>query len=408
MINQLFFNSEVKPELLDSIKQEQQIYPHYLLPEQDISYLEKYVAQVIANQSQINHIVVVGVGGSSLGAQAVYEFLKPVQIFSKRLHFLQSTNPVDIESILAPIELAKAHFIIASKSGITIEVIAIYKYLLGLVKSANIRTNAFSFISEQDSKLNTYARDIGANYLFIDKAISGRFSVFSAIGLAPLMLLGINIKHLLAGAKQLKNNFFNQGDVQNSLLQKACFYAKNSSHININTIFSYSQSLHYFNLWFMQLWSESLGKQQKHKAVNVGLTPIGLIGPKDQHSFLQLLAQGKHDKTVTFIKLQNFKSKQSVADISLKYLEDFDILNNVSFAKLTNAQADATIAALKSYDDIPIDVINLEYQDAQSIGQLMYYYQLLTSMVGILLDINTYNQPGVELSKKILMNKLKK
>lgn len=411
MINQLFFKSDYpdhyQDELVQKIKLEQAHHGHYALPEQDLSFINDYRTKIERVQNPLDSIVVIGIGGSSLGAQAVYEFLKGTQNFRRSLYFLDSTNPLDIDNICQKIVLANTHFIVVSKSGTTIEVITLYKYLQHLVKKANISHSAFSFISEKSSPLITHAKAIKAPYLLIDKNISGRFSLLSAVGLAPLVLVGVDIKKLLAGAKALKTSFFHPSHIQDILLKKAYFYAKNSPHININALFSYGQSLCFFNHWFVQLWAESLGKKQHRSGINVGLTPIGLIGPKDQHSFLQLLAQGKHDKSVTFIKLTN-KHKKSIPKSSLVGLEAFDTLNNLSFSALINKQADATIATLQSYGDIPIDVIELEGQDEYSIGELAYYYELLTALVGILLDVNTYDQPGVELTKQILRQKLQR
>lgn len=405
MNNQLFFSSDYDITLLDHIKDEYATVGHHELPEQNIDYLNTYVKQVQTRQPFVKEVVIVGIGGSNLGTQAIYEFLKGANKFSRNLSFLDSTNPDEINGVIGSIDIKNAHFAIISKSGDTLEVIALYKHLLTLVEHYGDIGNRFSFISQKDSNLTKYANSIGAISLDISRNVSGRFSVFSAVGLAPLALLGVDIANLLAGARAVKERFFNQGDLQATLLTKANYYAKNSSHITINSLFSYSQSLHYFNQWFVQLWAESLGKQQTHSHINVGLTPIGLIGPKDQHSFLQLLAQGKHDKSVTFIKL---KARQdiSIPTKTLQYLEYMDTLDGLSFSELISMQADATLEALKSYGDIPIDVIELPTQDETSIGGLIYYFELLTSLVGKLMGVNTYNQPGVELTKIILKEKL--
>ena len=149
------------------------------------------------------------------------------------------------------------------------------------------------------------------------------------------------------------------------------------------------------------------GKRQLNSAFNVGQTPIGLTGPKDQHSFLQLLIEGTRNKTVTFIKMSHFKDKLIIPSIKLKYLESLDIINGIKFSDLINTQADAIIESLKQSERIPLDEIIIDQQNAFSMGQLIYYFELLTSLVGDLLNINTYNQPGVELGKQILIKKLK-
>ncbi len=407
MINKLFFDSDFKQDALDAIKNESTNIGHYSLAEQNTKPIKKHIKNIINRQPDIEFVVVIGIGGSSLGAQAIYEFLKTTHIITRKLHFLDSTNPIDIDNICSKLDFYKTHFVVISKSGNTIEVIALYKYLLAKIKTYNLDYQPFSFISDKNSKLIIYAKDISANYLTIDTNISGRFSVLSAVGLVPLALVGINIDKILLGAKIIKDSFFNNGYICDTLLKKSYYYAKHANYININVVFCYSQSLHFFNNWFVQLWGESLAKLQKNSNTNVGLTPIGLIGPKDQHSFLQLLAQGKRDKSVSFIKLKSYDNQNITPNTKLDKLLGADILNNISFSQLINMQADATIEFLTNYGDIAIDVIELEAQDESNIGQLIYYFELLTSLVGHLLNINTYNQPSVEDAKIILKQKLK-
>ena len=406
MINQLFFDSDYDAKTFLHMQSEEKTIAHYQLPSADISVYSAYVA-ALADHS-IDYIVVIGIGGSSLGAQAVYDFLKSVRNFKRILYFLDSTNPVDIRYICSQIDFRKTHFIVVSKSGTTIETIAIYKYLLGKLAHLKLAYNPFTIISDESSALLEHARKTRAFCFAIKAGISGRFSVLSAVGLVPLALVGVDIKTLLLGAKEIKESFFNDGYMQETLLKKATYYAKHSTTININTLFSYSQSLISFNDWYVQLWGESLGKKQIHSNIHVGLTPIGLIGPKDQHSFLQLLAAGKRDKSVTFILLKTFNHLDYVPNISLENFKMLDYLNDLSFAEIVSAQAEATISVLSKNKQIPIDVIHLSHQNELSIGKLIYYFELLTSLLGCLLGVNAYDQPNVETVKNILNAKLKK
>ncbi len=406
MINQLFFDSDYDADTLLHMKFEEKTIAHYRLPSADTHIYDEYLATLARHP--INYIVVIGIGGSSLGVQAVYDFLKSVHDFKRILYFLDSTNPIDIRYICSQIDFSKSHFIVISKSGTTIETIAIYKYLLSKLAHLKLEYNPFTIISDEGSLLLKHARKTHAFCFAIKAGISGRFSVLSAVGLVPLALVGVDIKALLLGANQIKESFFNDGYIQETLLKKAAYYAKHSTIININTLFSYSQSLASFNHWYMQLWGESLGKKQIHSNFHVGLTPIGLIGPKDQHSFLQLLAEGKRDKSVTFILLKTFNHSDYVPNLSLENLEMLDYLNDLSFAEIVSTQAKATISTLSKNKKIPIDVIHLSYQNELSIGKLIYYFELLTSLLGYLLDVNAYDQPSVEVAKEILNIKLKK
>ncbi len=410
MENTLCFSTNYDSALIDRIQQETKSIGYYNLPNQDTHYIDDYLEKLDKQQGLelLTDIVVVGIGGSSLGTKAIYHFLKPVRKLKRKLHFIDSTDPIALNSLQKDVNFASqaTHFLIISKSGSTIETIAAYKYILGIINGLSIDYCPFTFITEKNSPLEKHAKEVGALIVNIQDNVGGRFSVLSSVGTIPLILADIRVDRVLQGADSIKNSFFNNGYMQDILLQKATYYAKNVSNYPINSVFSYTESLKYFNQWYVQLWGESLGKKQRNSVFNVGLTPIGLIGPKDQHSFLQLIIDGTRDKTITFIKLENFEVSSPVPDITLKYLEDTDIINNVEFSSLINLQADSIIESLKKVQRIPLDEIRIKQQDEFSIGQLIYYYELLTSLVGDLLNVNTYDQPGVESGKQILMEKL--
>jgi glucose-6-phosphate isomerase len=398
MINKLRFNCEFDKNITQELAQEKQNIGYYDLPYQDTNYVENYLNKL--DLENIKKVVIVGIGGSSLGIRAIYHFIKAGKNLPRKMYFMGSTDPLSIDNTLKKIDIEKAHFIVISKSGTTIETIATYKYLLDFIPK-----NQFSFITDKNSKLDKYANSNNQIVAHIQPNIGGRFSALSTVGILPLALIGINYQELLNGAKKTSDDFWS-GKNEN-ILQKAYFYAKNQPTYHINTIFSYSDSLNYFNQWFVQLWGESLGKKQINSTLNVGATPIGLIGPKDQHSFLQLLAQGTRDKTLTFITTTGFSNDKKVPNISLKNLENLDIFNGISFAELISKQAESTLKSLENIERLPIDEIVLRDQNEKTIGELIFYYQLLTSLVGKLLNVNTYDQPGVELGKQILEQNIK-
>jgi glucose-6-phosphate isomerase len=384
----------------ENIKKERETIGYYALPSQDISSVLGYCETI---PSEVESIAVIGIGGSSLGSKAVYEFLKPMGNMKRKLFFFESTDPINIKNTLDAIDLKKTHFLVISKSGTTVETFSIYKYILSKHEDAS----SYTFITDPGSDLEKYAKHIKSSVLHLPDNVGGRFSVLSVVGLVPLALAGVDIKSLLSGANDIQKSFFEEGYLQDILLKKSLFYAKNHAKYHINCIFAYSESLKYFCEWYVQLWGESLGKKQKNSAFNVGLTPIGLIGPKDQHSFLQLIMEGTRDKSVTFIKVEDFEEDICIIpDITLPHLESLDTLNNLSFAKLINMQCDSVIEALEKEGDIPLDSITIPKMNAQNIGALIYYYELLTSLVGQLINVDTYNQPGVEAAKIILKKKL--
>lgn len=225
--------------------------------------------------------------------------------------------------------------------------------------------------------------------------------MLSAVGLVPLGLSGVDVSEILNGAMACKAQHLGGDD--DTILQKAYHYARHET-AKINVLFSYSSRLASFNDWFVQLWAESLGKKRGYK--RVGLTPVGLIGSKDQHSFLQLIMEGAKDKTVTFITAKKHEDQNlKLSNLSLDGLQSCDFTNDLEIASVLNAQARATMQALKS-ENISVDEIRLDSLDAWHSGYLVYYYELLTSATGLMLGINTYNQPGVELAKLLLRQNL--
>jgi glucose-6-phosphate isomerase len=122
---------------------------------------------------------------------------------------------------------------------------------------------------------------------------------------------------------------------------------------------------------------------------------------------LQLIVEGTRDKSVTFIKIDDFENDLKVPNITLPHLESLDILNEITFHDLITMQSDSVLEALQDQGDIPLDELIIKRVDEESIGQLIYYYELLTSLVGKLINVDTYNQPGVESGKIILKKKLK-
>jgi glucose-6-phosphate isomerase len=402
MKNTLYFSSNNRKEeqkAFEAIKEEQESIGYYGLPDQDINPILEYCS---ALSEEVETIAVIGIGGSSLGAKAVYEFMKPVKDLPRKLYFFESTDPINITDLLSKFDVNKTHFLVISKSGSTVETFSIYKYIYSLQRDPA----AYTFITDPGSPLERYAKEINASVLYLPDNVGGRFSVLSTVGLVPLAMCGIDIKSLLEGARSIKNSFFDHGYIRDILLNKAVYYAKNHAQYNINCIFAYSETLKYFCQWYVQLWGESLGKHQRHSAFHVGLTPIGLIGPKDQHSFLQLIMEGTRDKSVTFIKIEDFHDNIMIPDITLPNLEMMDSLNTLPFSKLINMQCDSVIEALLDQKSIPLDTITLESVTEDNIGALMFYYELLTSLVGELIDVNTYDQPGVEAGKIILKKKL--
>jgi len=395
-----FYQIKSNTEIFGRIKVEREEVGYYDLPYQNTAEIKSYTATITKK-----HIIVVGIGGSSLGARAIYEFLLPSNTYDKDLLFLETIDPLEVNYSLKKIDLNDAQFVIISKSGNTIETISLFKYLNSLVEINN--TNC-TIISEAKSDLTAFANDNNIKTFDLAENVGGRFSVFSAVGLVPLAIVGVDIDNLLNGCKRVSDSFFEQTDYYKPIIRKARFLVENKGRFNINAIFSYSSSLESFNKWYVQLWAESLGKININDT-RQALTPIALIGPVDQHSFLQLIIDGVRDKTVTFIKIDNLKDDTIVPrSANSKFNDlDFEYIEGLSFNELLNKQADATIKSVEEQKDIPCDVVTISTVDEYNIAKLMFSYQLMVSVIGQFLQINTYDQPGVEHGKTILKESLK-
>lgn len=354
---------------------------------------------------KIKNIVVIGIGGSSLGTKAVYELLKLKQKSTTNLLFLENVDPLDIASKTKDIKKRNSIFVVISKSGSTIETISIFKYIVEKFKLDLKKDNdRLVAITDKESSLSKLALKNNISQFNIPLNVGGRFSVLSAVGIVPLMLAGYKVEKLLDGSKQFIYSFFARKEEH--LLQKGYYYFKHKDKYSINTLFSYSTPFSYFNDWYVQLWGESLGKIDRGNE-KVGLTPVGLVGSIDQHSFLQLIIQGVENKTVSFIQIKDFEKNIKIPKMKIDFLEKTDFVNGYSFDTLLNEECNATIESLID-EKIPTDTIVLDRLSEKNIGILLSYYEILTSILGAFLDINTYDQPGVEFGKKKLVKKFTK
>ena len=355
--------------------------------------------------SRYNQIVVIGIGGSSLGIKAIESMLKLYTKDAKEIIYLENLDPIVTIDRLKHINYNEACFFVISKSGTTIETISLFKTVLEYFKVDIDGNDRFYAITDKDSALDRYATNHNLKTFYIPKNVGGRFSVLSAVGVVPLTFAGYDLYDVLDEAEKFLGSFF-KGN-QCHILDKAYYYYKNRDKYKMNILFSYSSMFEDFNKWYVQLWGESLGKKDK-SSERVGITPIALIGSIDQHSFLQLIIEGPKDKTITFIKVDDFKIEFDIPNISLEFIEKTDFVNGISFNELINAQCDATKESVINSGVKPVDTITLSKMSKKNIGVLIIYYELLTSLVGAMLEIDTYNQPGVEMGKEILKKRFEK
>jgi len=371
---------------------------YYDIAESSLLLCEEVTSSLLKNTVYIDTIAVVGIGGSSLGLKAIDRLLRPKTLHAKKILYFENSDPVSIAAEASQVEFAKTLFIVISKSGETVETLSIFKYLISKFDITLENSPQVIVVSDEKSVLSQFAKHYNLKRFVIPSNIGGRFSVLSAVGVVPLMLAGFNFREVLNGAKSFGERFWERKEEH--LLRKAAFCVANGQKYPINVLFSYSDMFEEFGKWAVQLWGESLGKRNR-RGERVGLTPISLIGSVDQHSFLQLIIEGPLNKTVTFMSIEHSRDELMIPEISLPFLEKSDFVNGKSFNTLINAQCQATMQSVQQ-SGVSVDEIIWECIDETSVGEMIMYYELLTSAAGAVLEINTYDQPGVELGKQIL------
>lgn len=347
---------------------------------------------------RFNTIAIIGIGGSSLGIKAIERLLRPSTPNAKKLIYLENSDPISIMQEMKQIDKFRTLFVVISKSGGTVETLSIFKRLIVSFELPLDHSDQIYVVSDENSILARFADEHHLRRFIIPTNVGGRFSVLSAVGMVPLTLAGFDTTTILKGAQTFLEQFWNRQEEH--MLQKAAYYVTNSDKYPMNVLFAYSDTFEEFGKWVVQIWGESLGKRNR-RGERVGLTPISLIGSVDQHSFLQLIIEGPLNKTVTFMHIEHSEDHLMIPELSLKYLEKSDFVNGKSFNELINAQCHATMQSVLQ-SGVSVDEIAWKQIDEASVGELILYYELLTSLSGALLEINTYDQPGVEIGKKIL------
>ena len=377
--------------------------------EETVWYVKEFAAMV---RGRFDNVLVLGIGGSALGGIAVSEaLLKPYWNLLTpeqrdnypRLFFLDNIDPDQITGLLNTIDLKRTLVNVITKSGSTAETMSQYMIVKDIMERElgdEYRKNIVATTDKKVGVLRQLADQEGYKTFVVPDDVGGRFSVFSAVGLLPLALVGINIDELINGIKDMDLALKNTNISENIAAQNALIHYLYDTKKNkrLSVMMPYSSRLKYVSDWYVQLWAESLGKQvdNKGKEVHVGPTPIKALGATDQHSQIQLYNEGPNDKVISFIRVEEF-------DNELKIPEIFDYtgigyLGGKSINQLINAEADSTRVALADYNR-PTVTISLPKVDAYNVAQLLYMLEVQTAIAGELYNINTFNQPGVEQAK---------
>lgn len=326
---------------------------------------------------KFNDVVIVGMGGSILGAEAIYFFLR--KKIKKKFIFLDNLDENKLDLIKKNKKLNQILFIFISKSGNTIETLTNICALKILKKKSK---NIIVITEKKQNQLYSLVKKMDLFHIEHRKYIGGRFSILSEVGMVPAYIMGVNINNF---RKNLLKHFKDKN--KNYLKDSAMKLVKilNNKKLNNLVFFNYSPELDKFLYWSQQLIAESLGKKGK------GFLPIISPAPKDHHSLLQLYLDGPKDK-LFYIFSSDIDNKVKINSKNLD--KNFYFLNN-SVSKIKTAQKDSFVKALKK-KRIPFREFIIREFSEQTLGELFSYFLLETVIVGKLASLNPFNQPAIE------------
>jgi glucose-6-phosphate isomerase len=269
-----------------------------------------------------------------------------------------------------------------------------------LGRKAASRIAAVTTIGSGD--LHTLAQKEGYAEFAVPKNVGGRFSVLSPVGMLPAALIGLDIRKILKGAAAVTHDSWQTDLKKNTALRAALMHylAWTLKDKPIQVAFPYSNYLWGTAFWFRQLWAESLGKAKTREGAEVhfGQTPVAALGATDQHSQVQLYIEGPDDKVFTFWAVEKFADSGKIPKAKLG-LPAFDYLGGQTLAKLIDAERRSTAAALAEAGR-PSCTFTLEKADAEHLGGFLQLMEFETAFMGELLNINAFDQEGVELGKR--------
>jgi glucose-6-phosphate isomerase len=370
-----------------------------------------------------DHVLVLGIGGSALGTKALVNALRrPAwnewddegREFYPRLTVLENIDPATVTAALGRIDPRRVLVNVISKSGGTAETMAQYLVVRAWLEEA-LGDAAFRHLVFTTDPARGALRELatreGIVTLEVPPNVGGRFSVLSPVGLLPAALVGIDITGLLAGARRAIERAESDDLLQNpAALYAALHWAADTDlGARIHVLMPYTDRLREFAEWYRQLWAESLGKRvdREGRTVHVGPTPVAAVGATDQHSQVQLLMEGPFDKVITFVKLERFGEDRAIPSpveasqgAGSELPPDLAYLPGHTLGELLNAEYEATSAALAEMGRMSC-TLHLSELTPDTVGEAIMFYQLATGYAGVWYGVDPFDQPGVELGKRL-------
>ena len=372
----------------------------------------KKAAKKIKKESDI--LVVIGIGGSYLGARAVIEALtssfynmlpNKQRKYPQVLYVGNNLSPNYINELIEYIGDKDFSVNVISKSGTTTEPAVAFRIFREILENKygidEARSRIYATTDKAKGALKTLAQNEGYEQFVVPDNVGGRYSVLTAVGLLPIAVAGIDIDKLMMGAKTAQDRY-NDPDVKYNECYKYAVVRNILYKLYKNTeiLVNYEPKMHYFTEWWKQLFGESEGKEQ------MGIFPAGVDFTTDLHSMGQYIQEGRRNlfETVISIKTPN-------SDITIHPDDDnLDGLNYLAGKGLDYVNKKAMEGTIKAHvsGDVPNIVIELEKLDEENIGELIYFFEKACAMSGNILGVNPFNQPGVEEYKKNMFKLLEK
>lgn len=387
----------------------------------DNERLTRQVLEVADSFGQwFENLVVVGIGGSSLGGRATAEALlgphwnersDEARDHFPRLYFLENADPDSTAALLDRLDLRRTLFNVVSKSGGTAETLAQYMVIEEALRSVlgedGVRGHLLFTTDPERGALRELAQEREIPALPVPPNVGGRFSVLSPVGLLPAAVTGVDVEALLAGAARMRDRCLNPDFSRNpaGLLAVLLHAADTELGHGVHVFMPYADRLRALALWYQQLWGESLGKRLpegtggEEEVGGVGPTPLPALGAVDQHSLLQLLMEGPRDKVVVFLRVAR-RDRPLAIPRTHQDKAALAYLGGHTLEELLDTELRATVEALRQ-EGRPSVTLEVESLDAHALGGLFMLWQMTTVLAGALYGVNPLDQPGVELGKRL-------
>ncbi len=340
-------------------------------------------------------LVIVGIGGSSLGPKALNEIFESQGRDGKKIHFYDSTDALDFERVWGRLRnLSRTTWAFVSKSGSTLETLVAADLVQQRYFHSKNQLHAVVISENRSNPLTDWARDRKVDCLEIPQDVGGRFSVLCAVGMFPMVYLGIPIAGFQEGARKALQS---QDLIAQIMAQASQSFQRGEW---ISFFWFYNTVYASMGRWIQQLWAESLAKthNRKNQPAPRASTPMWGLGPSDQHSLLQQLMDGAKDKLIFFLRFTDLEKKGEV--VQGTHFRGQEFFKGYTMGQLIAAQAQGTRQALNEHGASTV-TLQVESSSPQSVGFQLMSWQLVVAGLGERLDLNAFDQPGVELGKRL-------